>query len=102
MRPYGWAAPVFNDRPPQFGGLQERVGLADWRGYYRMASHGTHANPMGVTWNIQDLADTNMAWAGPSNAGLVDPAQCSLIAPHGRHGGIVGLRDRRTARSSGS
>ena len=80
MKPYGWAAPVFNDRPPQFGDLQERVGLADWRGYYRMASHGTHANPMGVTWNIQDLADTNMAWAGPSNAGLVDPAQCSLIA----------------------
>lgn len=80
MKPYGWAAPVFNNGEQRFGDLQTRVGLADWRGYYRMASHGTHANPMGVTWNIQDLADTNMAWAGPSNAGLVDPAQCSLIA----------------------
>ena len=80
LKDYGWAAPVFNNRAPRFKDLQERVGLEDWRGYYRMASHGTHANPMGVTWNIQDLGDTNMAWAGPSNAGLVDPAQCSLIA----------------------
>ena len=79
LKDYGWAAEVFN-RAPRFKDLQERVGLEDWRGYYRMASHGTHANPMGVTWNIQDLGDTNMAWAGPSNAGLVDPAQCSLIA----------------------
>ncbi|MYB30353.1 MAG: hypothetical protein F4Y18_04880 [Cenarchaeum sp. SB0663_bin_5] len=76
---YGWAAEVIN-RAPRFKDLQRHVGLDDWRGYYRMASHGTHANPMGVTWNIQDLGDTNMAWAGPSNAGLVDPAQCSLIA----------------------
>ena len=79
LNDYGWAAPVFN-RAPRFKDLQERVGLEEWRGYYRMASHGTHANPMGVTWNIQDLGNTNMAWAGPSNAGLVDPAQCSLIA----------------------
>ncbi|MDE0516275.1 MAG: DUF5677 domain-containing protein [Acidimicrobiaceae bacterium] len=79
LNDYGWAAEVIN-RAPRFKDLQKHVGLDDWRGYYRMASHGTHANPMGVTWNIQDLGDTNMAWAGPSNAGLVDPAQCSLIA----------------------
>ena len=51
-----------------------------WRGFYRMASHGTHANPKGVTWNIQDLSTVDVVWAGPSNAGLVDPAQCTLIA----------------------
>ena len=45
-----------------------------------MASHGTHANPKGVSWNIQNLTDGEVVWAGPSNAGLVDPAQCSLIA----------------------
>ncbi len=45
-----------------------------------MASHGTHANPTGITWNIQDPDMTDRVWAGPSNAGLVDPAQCSLIA----------------------
>ena len=80
LRDYGWAAPLFDNTAPKFKQLQERVKLDHWRGYYRMASHGTHANPKGITWNIQDLATTDVVWAGPSNAGLVDPAQCSLIA----------------------
>ena len=80
LHDYGWAAPLFNNKPPRFKQLQEHAKLAGWRGFYRMASHGTHANPMGITWNIQELETTNTAWAGPSNKGLVDPAQCSLIA----------------------
>ena len=80
LRDYGWAAPLFNDAAPKFRQLAERVHLDHWRGYYRMASHGTHANPKGTTWNIQSLVDVDLVWAGPSNAGLVDPAQCSLIA----------------------
>ena len=80
LRDYGWAAPLFNDKAPKFKQLQERVELDHWRGYYRMASHGTHANPKGISWNVQSLTDADIAWAGPSNAGLVDPAQCSLIA----------------------
>ena len=84
LQPYGWAAPLFNDKAPKFKQLQERVDLDPWRGYYRMASHGTHANSKGVAWNIQDLGTVDMIWAGPSNAGLVDPAQCSLI-------GLAGL-----------
>lgn len=77
---YGWAAPLFDGKAPKFRQLQERVELDHWRGYYGMASHGTHANPKGVSWNIQSLATVEMIWAGPSNAGLVDPAQCTLIA----------------------
>ena len=61
-------------------GCLERVEMDHWRGFYRMASHGTHANPKGVTWNIQNLSTVDVVWAGPSNAGLVDPAQCTLIA----------------------
>ena len=80
LRDYGWAAPLFNDKAPKFKQLQQCVELDHWRGYYRMASHGTHANPKGVSWNIQSLTDADVVWAGPSNAGLVDPAQCSLIA----------------------
>ena len=80
LRDYGWAAPLFNDKAPKFKQLQKYVELDDWRGYYRMASHGTHANPKGVSWNIQSLTDAEAVWAGPSDAGLVDPAQCSLIA----------------------
>ena len=80
LRDYGWAAPLFNDTAPKYKQLQERVELDHWRGYYRMASHGTHANPKGISWNIQSLATVEMIWAGPSNAGLLDPAQCTLIA----------------------
>ena len=80
LRDYGRAAPLFNDTAPKFKQLQKRVELDHWRGYYRMASHGTHANPKGISWNIQSLATVEMIWAGPSNAGLVDPAQCTLIA----------------------
>jgi len=77
---YGWAVSLFGGRAPTFQQLQELAKLDHWRGYYRMASHGTHANPKGIRWNIQAGADTRAIWAGPSNAGLLDPAQCVLIA----------------------
>ena len=80
LHDYGWAAPLFGGKAPKFKHLQEHVELDHWRAYYRLASQGTHANPKGITSNIQSLADVNIVWAGPSNAGLVDPAQCSLIA----------------------
>ena len=80
LRDYGWAAPLFGDRAPRFRQIQELAALDHWRGYYRMASHGTHANPKGISWNIQGSGRADVIWAGPSNAGLVDPAQCTLIA----------------------
>ena len=89
LQDYGWAAPLFDDKAPKFKQLQECVDLDPWRGYYRMASHGTHANSMGLSWNIQDLGTVDLIWAGPSNAGLVDPAQCSLIALAGLTGGLM-------------
>jgi len=29
-------------------------------------------------WNIQSPEPTEVAWAGPSDSGLADPAQCTL------------------------
>ena len=89
LKDYGWAAEPLGIRQPRFKHLQERAGLHHWRGFYRMASHGTHANPKGVTWNIQGYETTDLVWAGPSNAGLVDPAQCSLIALANVNGGLL-------------
>ena len=77
---YGWAAPLFEGNAPTFKRLQERAKLDHWRGFYRMASHGTHATPKGTVWNIQSPAPTGVVWAGPSGSGLADPAQCTLIA----------------------
>ena len=78
---YGWAAPLFDNKAPRgFRPLEGLVELDPWRHYYRLASQGVHANAGGITGNIQDLAETDIIWAGPSDAGLADPAQCSLIA----------------------
>ena len=89
LKDYGWAAPLFEDNLPRLKHLQERAGLADWRCFYRLASQGTHANPKGVTWSIQGYETVDLVWAGPSNAGLVDPAQCSLIALAKVNGGLL-------------
>jgi hypothetical protein len=80
LRDYGWAAPLFDDKAPKFNELQKVAELDHWRSHYRMASHPTHANPKGISWSIQAGEFTDVIWAGPSNAGLLDPAQCSLIA----------------------
>ena len=77
---YGWAAPLFNNKAKKFKELEKCAKLDQWRGYYRLASHGTHANSKGILWNIQSLATVDVVWAGPSNAGLLDPAQLTLIA----------------------
>ena len=80
LQDYGWAAPLFGGRAPPFKELEQRVNLDPMRGYYRLASQGVHANAKGITWNIQTLADIDVVLAGPSDAGLVDPAQCALLA----------------------
>ena len=80
MQAYGWAALLFDGKAPSFGDLEQHVELEPMRGYYRLSSQGVHANARGITWNIQSLTDTDVVWAGPSNAGLADPAQCSLLA----------------------
>ena len=80
LHDYGWAAPLFNNKAKKFKELQKYVNLDQWRGYYRLASHGTHANSKGILWNIQSLPTIDVVLAGPSNAGLLDPAQLTLIA----------------------
>lgn len=80
LKPYGWAAPLFDDKAPRLGDLRDRAMLGHWAGHYRMASHGTHANPTGIVWSVQDGGHADVIWVDASNAGLVEPAQCSLIA----------------------
>ena len=77
---YGWAAPLFDGDAPTFKQLEQRVELEPMRGYYRLSSQEVHANARAITWNIQGITDSDVISAGPSDAGLVDPAQCSLIA----------------------
>ena len=79
-RDYGWAAPLFGGDAPTFKRLEQFVDLEPMRSYYRLSSQEVHANAKAITSNIQSLSDSDVVLAGPSDAGLVDPAQCSLIA----------------------
>jgi predicted transcriptional regulator len=88
-QPYGWAATIFDGKAPKFKDLERLAELSHWRSYYRMASHGTHANPKGILWNIQTPGPNDMVLAGPSNLGLVEPAQCTLIALANVTGGLL-------------
>lgn len=76
---YGWAANVIGGRV-NFAQIEAHVGLEHFRVYYKMASHGVHANPKGMLWQLGNLDDRDIILAGPTNAGLADPGHGALIS----------------------
>jgi hypothetical protein len=85
--PYGWAQADLAASNPRFvkdratiSAIEADVGLAHLRPHYRMASHGTHANPKGITFTPDVLPDRPVLLAGPGVAGLADPGACALIS----------------------
>ena len=77
---YGWAAPAFGGRSPHFDEIEKKVGLAHLRPFYKMASHNVHAGPKGIFFRMGLCpAGEPILLAGPSDAGLADPAQGMAI-----------------------
>ncbi len=76
---YGWAAAFLKKPKPSFYDIARSVGLEHLRPFYRMASHGVHANPKGVFNQIGVLSD-EVLLAGPSNFGMADPGHNSAIS----------------------
>jgi hypothetical protein len=86
---YGWAHaalaakdPSYAKKEATFPAIEQSVGTPHMRPHYRMASHGVHANPKGVTWT-PDLLPSQLGavlLTGPSPAGLADPGQATLIS----------------------
>lgn len=72
---YGWAAASLNSKRPTFSQIELAVGSDHYRGHYRMASHGVHANPKGIYTSMAASRPNGFLLAGPSNAGLADPGQ---------------------------
>jgi hypothetical protein len=70
---YGWAASVLNIDDPNFDQIEQDVGLAHERPYYRLASHNVHANPKGITFKLGLFPNQELLLAGPSIIGLADP-----------------------------
>jgi Family of unknown function (DUF5677) len=85
--PYGWAQQALAAEDPGYvtaratiSATETSVGVSHLRPYYRMASHGVHANPKGITFTPDVLAGEPLLLAGPSFAGLADPGHSALIS----------------------
>lgn len=78
---YGWAASAFGGKAPRFIDIEKKVGLAHLRPFYKMACHNVHAGPKGVFFRLGLCPGSEpILLAGPSDAGLADPAQGMAIS----------------------
>jgi hypothetical protein len=76
---YGWAALHLNLPRPTFADLEAAAGSAHMRSHYKMASYNVHAGAKGIFFRLTQLGPQEVILAGPSNAGLTDPAQNTAI-----------------------
>ncbi len=87
-RPYGWAAMALKKKKKEnikIADIEKDVKLDHLRPYYKMASHGVHANSKGLIFDIGNpVLDIpgykKTVFAGASNAGIADPGQAALIS----------------------
>ena len=63
--PYGWAAGASGKKSPTFADIEHSVKLDHFRPYYKLASHGVHANPKGAFFRLGALSE-EVPLAGPS------------------------------------
>src|SRR6266567_3464704 len=85
---YGWAAMSLGKKNKEnitFADIERDVQLNHLRPYYKMASHGVHANSKGLIFDIgsPDLdipGYKKPSLGGASNAGLADPGQLALTS----------------------
>lgn len=75
---FGWAK-AFGSH--NFAEMEKRVGLDQWRPYYKLASQNIHANVKAIRYSL-GLSETqeDVLQAGPSNAGMTDPAHATAIS----------------------
>jgi hypothetical protein len=77
---YGWAAHELKTDRPSFPKIEEAVGIHHLRPYYQWACEKVHASCNGLYSTLGLLEDEDVMLAGPSDAGLADPAQLAAIA----------------------
>ncbi len=78
---YGWAAEALGKKKPNFSDIEKDVEFDHWRPYYKLASHGVHANPKGLHFKLGSFNDTSgILLAGPSDIGLADPGHGVAIS----------------------
>ena len=83
---YGWAASVVKatGREVSFRDIAEEVGIDHLKPYYQWACEKIHVGYLTVhkSLGLREDLDEQVMIAGPSNAGLCDPAHLSAISLH--------------------
>jgi Family of unknown function (DUF5677) len=80
---HGWAAHHLKVKDKEritFARLEQEVGDAMMRSPFKMASYNVHASPKGVYFKLGNLKGSPVLLAGPSNAGLIEPAQNAALS----------------------
>ena len=83
---YGWASTALRSSDPPHKGsisfvhIEKDVGVPHFQPYYRMASHAAHAGAKSIRFSLGLIEPSPLLLAGPSNAGLADPGQCTAIS----------------------
>lgn len=77
---YGWASVTLNLKKPTFRDIEASVNLDHFRPYYKAASANIHASPIGILSRLGLSPEEDILLAGPSNIGLSDPAQSTIIS----------------------
>ena len=65
---------------PFISNIEKSIDLDHMRPYYRMASHGTHANPKGIYFSLGLTPSRDVLLTGPSDTGFADPGQLAAIS----------------------
>lgn len=80
---YGWAAEELKKEKPRFSDIENATNFDHWRAHYKLASHNIHAQPKGVVFKLgmpTRTPDKILLLPGPSDAGFIDPADCTALS----------------------
>jgi hypothetical protein len=76
-----WTATIINKKRITFSDIEEKVGMQHMHSYYKLASNNVHANPKAVFYRLGlSHANEEILLAGPSNTGLADPANGTVLS----------------------
>jgi hypothetical protein len=80
---YGWASEALHLKKPRFLDIENATNFDHWRAHYKLASHNIHAEPKGIVFKLGMPLKTPgkiCLLPGPSDAGFIDPADCTAIS----------------------
>lgn len=78
--PYGWASSHLQMERPTFAALEHAVSVDHLRPYYRLGSHGVHANAKGCFFRLGLIGESDLILAGATNYGFADPGHSTAIS----------------------